>query len=297
MQMSTFAGLEDVVRTDCPLGSRTWFGMGGNADYFITPRNIEQLQQAVTRCNDSSIAMYVLGYGSNLLIRDGGVRGAVIKLEDAGFKQTSFDGQTVTVGAGASLGELILTCVKKGLAGLEACTGIPGSIGGAVRMNAGGRFGDIGSVVESVTLMDRAGNIVDRQKPDLRFDYRSVNIRVPLILSATLQLIPGDPEQIMKSTHEIWIYKKNNQPLSTRSAGCIFKNPPGQSAGALIDRAGLKGLSVGGATVSEKHANFIVAKEGCTSADVVKLIDTVRARVAEDFGIELELEVEIWGED
>jgi len=271
--------------------------MGGKADYFITPRNIEQLKQVVTRCSDSNIAMYVLGYGSNLLIRDGGIRGAVIKLEDADFRQTSFDGQTVTVGGGASLSELILTCVKKGLAGLEACTGIPGSIGGAVRMNAGGRFGDIGSVVEGVTLMDRAGNILDRKKPDLRFDYRSVNIRVPLILSATLQLIPGDPEQIMKSTHEIWIYKKNNQPLSTRSAGCIFKNPPGQSAGALIDRAGLKGLSVGGATVSEKHANFIVAKEGCTSADVVKLIDTVRARVAEDFGIELELEVEIWGED
>jgi UDP-N-acetylmuramate dehydrogenase len=285
--MSIFAGLEEIVKTDCPLAPRTWFGMGGKADYFVTPQSTEQLRQVVTRCNENGVGVFVLGYGSNLLIKDGGVRGAVVKLEGEEFKRASFTGQTITAGGGASLSDLILTCVKKGLAGLEVCTGIPGSIGGAVRMNAGGQFGDIGSVVESVVLMDRRGNIIERKKPDLRFDYRSVN----------MQLSASDPVQIMKTTQEIWIYKKNNQPLSTKSAGCIFKNQPGQSAGALIDRAGLKGLAIGGATVSEKHANFIVAKEGCKSADVIKLIDTIRTRVIEDFGIELELEVEIWGED
>jgi UDP-N-acetylmuramate dehydrogenase len=295
--MNIFAGLEEIVKTDCPLAPRTWFGIGGSADYFVTPQNTEQLRQVVTRCSEGGVKMYVLGYGSNLLINDSGIRGAVIKLDGPEFRQTSFTDQTVVAAGGASLSELILTCVKKGLAGLEVCTGIPGSIGGAIRMNAGGKFGDIGSVVESVVLMDRTGNLIERKKPDLRFDYRSVNVHVPLIISATFQLAPGEPEQIMKTTQEIWIYKKNNQPLSTKSAGCIFKNPPGQSAGALIDRAGLKGLSVGGATISEKHANFIIAKEGCKCADVTKLIKTIRTRVIEDFGIELELEVEIWGEN
>ncbi|HSV26744.1 MAG TPA: UDP-N-acetylmuramate dehydrogenase, partial [Sedimentisphaerales bacterium] len=243
------------------------------------------------------VAIYVLGHGSNLLVRDGGVRGAVVKLEGAEFKQTSFDGYTVMAGGGASLGELLLSCVRKGLTGLEACTGIPGSVGGAVRMNAGGRFGDIGSVVERIVVMDRRGEIFERSKPDLRFDYRSANILAPFILNATMQLADGDPEQILKSTQEIWIYKKNNQPLNTKSAGCIFKNPQGQSAGAIIDRSGLKGLTSGGAMVSEKHANFIIAREGCTSADIIKLIETIRKRVNEDCGIELELEVEIWGED
>jgi UDP-N-acetylmuramate dehydrogenase len=295
--MNIFAGLEAIVKTNCPLAPRTWFGIGGNADYFVTPQNIEQLRQVVTRCSENGLAIHVLGYGSNLLIKDGGVRGAVVKLTGPEFRETAFNEQRVTVGSGASLGDLILACIKKGLAGLEACTGIPGSVGGAIQMNAGGRFGDIGSVVESVVLMDRHGDIVERKKPELRFDYRSVNIRAPFVLSATMLLAPGDPEQIMKSTQEIWIYKKNHQPLSTRNAGCIFKNPPGQSAGAIIDRAGLKGLAVGGASVSEKHANFIVANEGCRSADVIKLIDIIRRRVIEDFGIELELEVEIWGED
>jgi UDP-N-acetylmuramate dehydrogenase len=295
--MNIFAGLEEIVKADCPLAPHTWFGMGGKAQYFITPQNTEQLRQVVARCGENNLAMYVLGFGSNLLIRDGGVRGAVIKLGGDEFKGSKFDGPTVTAGGGASLSDLILTCVKKGLAGIEACTGIPGSIGGAVRMNAGGKFGDIGSVVDSVVVMDRRGNIAEMRKPDLSFDYRSVNIHVPFILSATMQLTPGDPAQIMKSTQEIWIFKKNNQPLSTRSAGCMFKNPTGQSAGMLIDRAGLKGLAVGGASVSEKHANFIIAKEGCKSADVIKLIDTVRTRVIEDFGVELELEVEIWGEN
>jgi UDP-N-acetylmuramate dehydrogenase len=295
--MSIFAGLEEIVKTDYPLAPHTWFGMGGKADYFLTPQNIEQLRQVVTSCAKAGLNMYVLGFGSNLLVRDGGVRGAVVKLGGSDFKAVSFDGPVVTAGAAASLSELILACAKKGLAGIEACVGIPGSIGGAVRMNAGGRFGDIGSVTESVTCMDRRGSIVEWRKPDLSFDYRSANIDAPFILSATLQLTPGDPEQIVKSTQEIWIFKKNSQPLSSKSAGCIFKNPPGQSAGALIDKAGLKGLTVGGAAVSEMHANFILAREGCTSTDIIKLIETIRTRVTEDFGIELELEVEIWGEN
>jgi UDP-N-acetylmuramate dehydrogenase len=149
--------------------------------------------------------------------------------------------------------------------------------------------------VESVTLMDKSGKIFEKRKPELVFDYRKTNITAKFILSAKVKLNSADPEQIMRTVKEIWIYKKNNQPLDTKNAGCIFKNPRGVSAGALIDRAGLKGTKVGGAVVSEKHANFIAAEKGCKSSDVLKLIDIVRQRVKEQFQTELELEIEIWG--
>jgi UDP-N-acetylmuramate dehydrogenase len=239
--------------------------------------------------------MHVMGFGSNLLVSDEGVRGAVIKLEGPDFSRTEFQGEHVTAWAGAELSKLVLDCVQKGFSGIEALTGIPGSIGGAVRMNAGGSFGDIGSAVESVTLMDVQGNVFEKRKPELIFDYRCVNIRARFILNAQLKLAAGDPERIMRTVKESWIYKKNSQPLSTRNCGCVFKNPPGApAAGALIDRAGLKGLQVGGAVVSEKHANFIIAKDGCTSHDILRLIDTIRQRVREQFDVELELEIEVW---
>jgi UDP-N-acetylmuramate dehydrogenase len=161
-------------------------------------------------------------------------------------------------------------------------------------MNAGGSFGDIGSAIEFVTVMDIHGNIFEKKKPELVFDYRSTNITAKFILSAQLELSGANPEQIMRTVKETWIYKKNNQPLNTRNCGCIFKNPKGASAGALIDRAGLKGLRIGGAVVSEKHANFIIAENGCTSRDVMRLIDVIKQRVKERFDVELELEIEIW---
>ena len=184
--------------------------------------------------------------------------------------------------------------MQKGLSGIEALTGIPGSVGGAVKMNAGGNFGDIGAVVEAVSLMDAGGNVFEKSKPVLGFDYRRTNVTAKFILNARLKLNTADPEQIMRTVKEIWIYKKNNQPLNTVNSGCIFKNPRGVSAGALIDRAGLKGLQIGGAVVSEKHANFIIAQKGCKSRDVMRLIDAIRERVKEQFDVELELEIEIW---
>jgi UDP-N-acetylmuramate dehydrogenase len=286
--------LEKIVKTDCHLCNYTWFGLGGSADYVITPRNIDELAAAVQRCNDNDLPFRIIGYGSNLLVRDEGVRGAVIKLEGDEFSRVDHQGETVNVMAGASLSKLVLEFVRKGLGGLEALTGIPGSIGGAVMMNAGGTFGDIGASVESVTLMDKEGNVFEKAKPELVFDYRRVNITARMILGATLKLVETDPEQMLRTTKEIWIYKKNSQPLNTRNAGCIFKNPRGLSAGAMIDRAGLKGTRVGGAVVSEKHANFIIADEDCKSSDVLELIDLIRGRVKEEFDIELELELEIW---
>jgi len=274
--MNIFSGLEKIVETDYPLAKDTWYGLGGPADYFLRPKTVEQLKTIVQRCNENNIPIYVLGFGSNLLVNDEGLRVAVIKLEAEKFAQTQFDGEQLTTWAGAEL------------------TGIPGSIGGAVRMNAGGAFGDIGAAIETVTLMDSQGNVFEKSKPELMFDYRRTNIAAKFILNARLKLTNADPEQIMRTVKEIWIYKKNNQPLNTRNCGCIFKNPRGVSAGALIDRAGLKGLQIGGAIVSEKHGNFIIAEKGCKSRDVVRLIDAIKERVREQFGIELELEIEIW---
>lgn len=292
--MSIFSGLENIVEQDRPLAPHTWYRLGGPADYFIRPRTVAELQEVVRRCNENHIRIHVMGFGSNLLISDEGVRGAVVKLEGEQFGETQFDGEQIVAWSGAELSKLVLDCVEKGLSGVEVLTGIPGSIGGAVRMNAGGRFGDIGSSVESVTLMDSQGTVFEKGRPELIFDYRSVNIRAMFVLNAKLKLSQADPERIMRTVKESWIYKKNNQPLNTRNCGCVFKNPPGNSAGALIDRAGLKGLQIGGAVVSDKHANFIVAKDGCTSRDVMRLIEAVRQRVREQFDVELEPEIEIW---
>jgi UDP-N-acetylmuramate dehydrogenase len=292
--MSIFSGLDQIVETNYPLAERTWYGLGGPADYFIRPKTVEQLREVVDRCNENGIRIYVMGFGSNLLIGDDGLRGAVIKLEAEQFAQIKYEDQEVTAWAGAELSKLVLTCVEKGLSGIEALTGIPGSVGGAVKMNAGGNFGDFGSAVESVTLMDGAGVVFEKSKPELEFDYRKTNITAKFVLNARLKLNTADPEQIMRTVKEIWIYKKNNQPLNTKNSGCIFKNPPGASAGALIDRAGLKGLKVGGAAVSDKHANFIIAEKGCRSRDVMRLIEAIKQRVKEQFDTELELEIEIW---
>lgn len=293
-QMNIFVGLEKIVEKNYPLGKSTWFGLGGSADYFIQPQNTDQLADVAKRCGENNIAIKVLGFGSNLLVHDKGVKGAVVKLSGSEFAKVEFNGDILTAGAGADLNQIVLDCVRKGLGGVETLAGIPGSIGGAVRMNAGGHFGDFGSAVESVTLMGSEGNIFERAKPELSFDYRSTNVTAKFILGAKIKLCQADPQQLLKTVKEVWIYKKNTQPLNTKSAGCVFKNPRGMSAGAMIDRAGLKGAKIGGAVVSEKHANFIIAEDGCKSSDVVALIEKVRKNVKEKFNVQLELEIEIW---
>jgi UDP-N-acetylmuramate dehydrogenase len=292
--MNIFSGLEKIVEINYPLAKHTWFGIGGPAQYFIRPQSVEQLKEVINRCNENNMPMYVLGFGSNLLVNDEGIKGAVIKLESDEFKQTELDGELLTAWAGADLGSLVRDCVRKGLSGLEALTGIPGSMGGAVWMNAGGNFGDIGTVVETVTLMDNFGNIFKKSKPELVFDYRQSNITAKFILNALLKLTTTEPEQALKTVKEVWIFKKNTQPLEAKNSGCVFKNPRGVSAGALIDRAGLKGLQIGGAVVSEKHANFIVAQKGCTCRDIIRLIDAIKRKVKEEFDVDLKLELEIW---
>ena len=297
MKISTeniFAGLEECVTENVPLAPLTWYKIGGPARWLVRPRNVEELQEASKRCAENDVPIYVLGLGANLLVGDEGVNGAVFRLDEDYWRRVKFEGTTLEVGAVADMQRLVLRTVRQGLAGIECLAGIPGTVGGGVRMNAGGKFGDIGALVTNVQVMDVTGLLFERSKDDLVFDYRSTNIAAKFILSASLELEEDDPERIMKKTKEIWMYKRNTQPLNTKSCGCIFKNPRGLSAGALIDQAGLKGFKAGGAEVSEKHANFIIAHPGCRADDVMKLIKIIREKVFEKNEIHLESEVQIW---
>jgi UDP-N-acetylmuramate dehydrogenase len=206
-----------------------------------------------------------------------------------------YENNLVHCGAGVDMQKLIVRTVREGLSGIENLAGIPGTIGGGIRMNAGGKYGDIGNVVTRVSVMDANGHAFERFKDDLVFDYRSTNISATFITGATLKLDQQDPDELVRRMKEIWMFKKNSQPLNTKNAGCIFKNPRGLSAGALIDQTGLKGLRVGGAEVSDKHANFIVAHPGCRADDVLKLVKIIREKVADKFQVHLESEVKIWG--
>jgi UDP-N-acetylmuramate dehydrogenase len=289
-----FAGLDEVVAENHPLAKHTWYKIGGPARYFVRPRTTEELQEAVGRCVENNIPIHVLGLGANLLISDEGVDGAVFRFDQDYWRRVKFEGTTLEVGAGVDMQKLILRTVRQGLAGVEVLAGIPGTIGGGIRMNAGGKYGDLGSFVESVIVMDHEGTIFQRTRDDLTFEYRKTNIAAPFILGATLALEADDPDRIMKRTKEIWMFKQNSQPLNTKNAGCVFKNPRGLSAGALIDQAGLKGMKVGGAEVSAKHANFIVAHQGCRADDVKRLIGIIKEKVWEKNEITLETEVQIW---
>jgi UDP-N-acetylmuramate dehydrogenase len=293
-RINPFEGLEEVVQENVPLAPRTWYKIGGPARWFIQPRNSQELAKGVARCAENQIPMYVLGLGANLLVSDAGVNGAVFRLDAEHWRRVKYEQNIVEVGAGADMQKLVLRTVRQGLAGVECLAGIPGTLGGGVRMNAGGKFGDLGAIVTRVQVMDAEGVIFDRTKDDLVFDYRSTNIMAPFILGATLELEPDDPERIMQKTKEIWMFKRNSQPLNTKNCGCIFKNPRGLSAGALIDQAGLKGLRIGGAEVSTKHANFIIAHPGCMADDVLKLIKIIREKVHDKNQIVLESEVKMW---
>jgi UDP-N-acetylmuramate dehydrogenase len=277
-----------------PLAPHTWFHLGGPAEYFAEPETVEDLRTLVRRAAEANAPVRLLGGGSNILVRDAGVSGLVIRLSAPIFNEITISKRVVTAGGGAKLGHAISTSVREGLAGLETLVGIPGTIGGALHGNAGSRGGDLGQWTAQATVMTRSGEILTRNREELVFAYRESSLDELVILGAKFELDEEDPEELTKRMQKQWIVKKASQPLGHQSAGCIFKNPRGMSAGMLIEQAGLKNTRVGGAEVSQRHANFIVADEGATSADVLKLIDLVRERVNERLGIELETEIEIW---
>jgi UDP-N-acetylmuramate dehydrogenase len=293
--MHSFDDFRGVVQSDVPLAASVWFRLGGPARYFARPRQLSELIALLKRCRDEAIAFKILGGGSNILVRDEGVDALVIQLESPFFSDIAVRDSIVEAGAAVPLTALISHSARAGLAGLELLTGIPGTVGGALRGNAGGRPGAIGQFVRRATVLDPANEIQIRERDDLSFADRSSNLDDPVILSAEFELAPEEPEAVVRRMRRIWIIKKENQPYGHQLSGCIFKNPsPDVSAGALIDQAGLKGTVLGGAEVSDRHANFIVAHPGAKASDILHLIDRIRQRVWQQFGYELELQIQVW---
>ena len=292
--MALVSGFEKIVRLEEPLAQRTWLKIGGAAAFYAEPQTIDQLAALVRRCREEEVPIRVLGSGSNILVRDDGVPGMVLSLGCGDFADLQIRGNLLLAGGGAKLAHAISESVRAGLAGLEPLVGIPGSVGGALHGNAGSRAGDIGQWACRATVMTRSGEIIQRDREDLVFAYRQSSLDELVILNAEFLLEEDDPEQLTKRMQKQWIVKKAGQPLSHQNVAQVFKNPRGMSAGMLIDQAGLKGTRVGGAEVSDRHANFIVAADGATSQDVLRLIDMIRSRVAERLGVELETELEIW---
>jgi UDP-N-acetylmuramate dehydrogenase len=292
--MVLVSGFEKIVRPAEPLAQSTWFKLGGPAEFFAEPNSVEELAALVRRCSEEEVPVRVLGAGSNVLVRDEGVSGVVLRLTGPPFDEIAVHGDTIHASGGVKLATLISRAVREGLSGLEPLVGIPGTVGGALHGNSGTHGGDIGQWASRATVMTRSGEIVQRDREDLVFAYRQSSLDELVILSAEFQLEADDPEQLIRSMQKQWIIKKASQPMSHQNAGCIFKNPRGMSAGMLIEQAGLKGAKIGGAEVSQQHANFIIAREGATTQDVLRLIDKVRSQVAERLGVELETEIQIW---
>ena len=293
--MHFFEDFPEIVTADKPLAPLTWFRLGGPAAFLARPRTVPEVAALLRHAHEVNLPVRLLGGGSNLLIQDHGFPGLVIHLESPAFADVTINENRVTVGAAVPLTALISQTARAGLAGLEVLTGIPGTVGGALRGNSGGRQGAIGSFVERVTVVGESGTPIIREREDLRFDYRTSDLDEPMIVAAEFVLEAEDPEAVVRRMRRIWIIKKENQPYGHQSSGCIFKNPsPEVSAGALVERAGLKGKRVGGVEVSERHANFIVADPGSKSSDVLDLIDLIRAKVHQQFGYDLELQIQVW---
>lgn len=293
--MQPFDEITGDVRANVPLAPLTWFRLGGPADFLARPSSAEEIASLLRIGAERGIPWKVLAGGSNILVRDEGVRGLVLHLESPSFSEVRIEGQRLIAGSAVPLTALISQTARAGLAGLETLTGVPGTFGGAIRGNSGGRQGAIGQYVRRATVLEPDGQIRTREQDDLIFSYRRSNLDDCVILSAELELEPDDPEAVVRRMRRVWIVKKENQPYGHQSAGYIFKNPtPEVSAGTLIDQAGLSGRRVGGAEISDRHANYIIAEPGATVPEVLELIDLMREEVLRQFGYELELQIQIW---
>lgn len=289
--------IDSIIKYDEPLKNHTSIRIGGPADVFCSPGNIEDLKKVISISKEYNIPFWVLGNGTNLLILDNGIRGLVINL-NKGFKKIIFSDKIVKVGAGVSLVYLSKIALNRELSGLEFACNIPGTLGGAIINNAGFKGNFIAGVVQNVTFLTGENKIERTSKSNLNFNYRESNLKGKsvIILEATLQLKKGNKEEIESKIKENIKIRETKQPLHKLNAGSIFKNPPGYYAGELIEKVGAKGLSRGKAEVSTRHANFIINNGGASARDILYLIEEIEKRVKKNFGIKLEREIEILGE-
>lgn len=281
------------ARRNEPMSKHTSFKIGGNADVYIKVNNLSKLSTILKECQASDVDYMLLGNGSNLLVSDDGIRGVVIRLDGDFRKITLLDDTTIFCGAGATLAYLCKFALNCGLSGLEFAWGIPGTVGGAVFMNAGAYDGEMKDVVHSVSHISPSGEIGRIENDDLNFGYRTSVYRSNnmIITGVTLKLKKGNPDEIRAKMDDYMSRRSTKQPLEYPSAGSVFKRPEGNFAGALIEQCGLKGKTCGGAQVSEKHAGFIINKSNATAKDVRDLISEIQKTVSDKTGYNLECEL------
>ncbi len=280
-----------VIRENVPLAPYTTFRLGGPARYFLNARTVEDVIEGIRFAADRGLRVLPLGAGSDVLIPDSGFDGLVIRL--ASLRGFRTNGNLVYLKAGEPLPRVAREMAEKGLSGFEYVVGVPGTVGGGVAKNAGAHGGEIKDILVEAYVVDTGGNVNTLRRDELGLTYRSSSLPSRgILVEALFKLREDDPEVIKRRIDEFLSYRETRQPWTERTAGCMFKNPPGDYAGRLIDLAGLKGFRIGGIRVSEKHANFFI-NEGGTADDAIRLIEYVRDRVREAFGVELEVEIEI----
>ena len=295
-KLQDIVGSDNVV-SDEPMRKHTTFRIGGNADIFVRPESKEQIAEILRLCSEQDVPYFILGNGSNLLVGDRGFRGVVINIMD-NMNDIKVDGGIIKAQAGAMLIKVSRAARDNSLTGLEFASGIPGTIGGAIYMNAGAYGGEMKDVVTKVTAMDAEGEIYTFGTDELEFSYRhsAIQQRDLIVLDVTMELAAGDQKIIDDRMSELAVARRTKQPLEYPSAGSTFKRPEGYFAGKLIMDAGLRGYRVGDAQVSEKHCGFVVNRGNATADDVIKLIDDVKAKVSEEYDVVLEPEVRMIGE-
>lgn len=291
---SAVAGIRGMVRFNAPLSEYTSFRIGGPADVLVEPADVEDVIRLVKQTHEQKLPIFVLG-GTNLLVRDKGIRGVVVSLAKLrAIKEES--GAVLYAEGGVGMPTLIGHAIRRSLAGLEWAAGIPGTVAGCVVMNAGTKLGEMKDSVKAVRVVLANGEVLDCPSESISFGYRQAALPVGIVVGVWLQLRPGVRADIEKVVKDYLRYRRETQPLTLPSAGCVFKNPANDSAGRVVEEAGLKGVSVGDACVSTKHANFIVNQGRARATDVLALIKKVRAQVARKTGVKLELELKLVGQ-
>ncbi len=284
-------GFQGTIREDEPLSEHTSFRIGGPADLWLEPEDLESLQAALKAVVDCDVRYFLIGEGSNLLVSDSGFRGVIIRL-GGGFRKIDTHGSSLISGTAVSLKDLTREAQRHGLEGIAPLCGIPGSVGGGIIMNAGAYGADLADTLDWVEVIEPGESSVRILKNRITFGYRmAVELQGKIVTALCLQLNQGDPDDIQAEMDRVDRLREQSQPLEFPSAGSVFKRPPGDYAGRVLEAVGAKGLTIGGAQVSTKHANFIVNRGNATAADVLALMKELRKRVRKEFGIELEQEI------
>ena len=291
-----YCGQENVIM-NAPMKEHTCFKVGGPADILVTPSTTEEVANVVAVCRENNIPYLILGNGSNILVKDGGIDGVVIKLEK--MNKLEINGNEIKAESGTMLSEVSKLAAKNSLTGAEFACGIPGTIGGAVFMNAGAYNGEMSDIMIEAEVLTKEGEVITLHKDELELGYRTSAVMTHgyVVLTATVKLESGDKKAIDDRVADLTFRREDKQPLEYASAGSTFKRPEGYFAGKLIQDSGLKGYTVGNACVSEKHSGFVINKGGATASDVLAVIKHVQETVKANFGVELHTEVRILGKD